>query len=637
MISFKNLELLAQDNCFSELYKEIIQEEDNAYQFWIDQRTLDCALPNLGSYDTAIAVLNKVLLACEEENDTTCLLKIYTDLGVAYYFKNDIPTSTAYYFEALNLSREFKSLKNSNQISTLLNNIGWNYLFVQDFEKAIEKIKMAIIHVPEHNQSLLARTYNNLGVAYSKVDSFDKSIEYYEKAFAINVGLMDTIEQQYNLNNIGNIYFYKGDNDMAISYYQKALKVNEEINNTEEMQNNHFNLGRAFLNMKKYETAEYHLIKSIDIAESMKDKYSKRYSIEVLIDLYEQLENYKDASHYYKELNSIRDSIEVSRSLYEVREIEAKNALVEKDKKNTALAKDNQIKELQIRNNRLNIAVISSIGLILIGVVLLLFLFLRKRTQEKKQLQELNAVINDQHTELVNKQRDLEQANKTITQINESLEERVQNKTQQLSVEKNLTDKLLNSLPGLFFFFEKKKENFELVRWNKNYESTTGYSKSELAGLNPFSFLDDQAKKIVKNQLDNAIHLSKIQFESRLKRKNGTLGNWYFVEGYYFEENNKEYYIGLSIDIEDKKRAEKELEFRSKALETQNEQLTSYAYYNAHKLRGPFCRIKGLLQLKELTAKDIIPDNVDELLDHSVLELENVINEIQELITPSEN
>jgi light-regulated signal transduction histidine kinase (bacteriophytochrome) len=39
---------------------------------------------------------------------------------------------------------------------------------------------------------------------------------------------------------------------------------------------------------------------------------------------------------------------------------------------------------------------------------------------------------------------------------------------------------------------------------------------------------------------------------------------------------------------------------RTQILEEQNQKLKDYAFYNAHTLRGPFCRIKGLVHLRQL-------------------------------------
>jgi hypothetical protein len=74
---------------------------------------------------------------------------------------------------------------------------------------------------------------------------------------------------------------------------------------------------------------------------------------------------------------------------------------------------------------------------------------------------------------------------------------------------------------------------------------------------------------------------------------------------------------------------------RTSELEEQNELLKKHAFFNAHLLRGPFCRVQGLLQLLP-EAKQ--PDN-EELrlkLNQSMAELDARIREIQKLVATKE-
>ena len=72
---------------------------------------------------------------------------------------------------------------------------------------------------------------------------------------------------------------------------------------------------------------------------------------------------------------------------------------------------------------------------------------------------------------------------------------------------------------------------------------------------------------------------------------------------------------------------------RTSELEEQNEKLKKHAFFNAHLLRGPFCRIQGLIQLQDLTG--IQPNETIEIklrLKNSVEELDSRIREIQKLV-----
>jgi len=79
-----------------------------------------------------------------------------------------------------------------------------------------------------------------------------------------------------------------------------------------------------------------------------------------------------------------------------------------------------------------------------------------------------------------------------------------------------------------------------------------------------------------------------------------------------------------------------EVKIRTHELEEQNEKLMGYAYYNAHLLRGPFCRIQGLIKLMTMMDdQKEISSEVLPRLDENIQELEHVISQIQ-LIVDSE-
>jgi hypothetical protein len=71
---------------------------------------------------------------------------------------------------------------------------------------------------------------------------------------------------------------------------------------------------------------------------------------------------------------------------------------------------------------------------------------------------------------------------------------------------------------------------------------------------------------------------------------------------------------------------------RTEALEKQNMQLSEYAFVNAHLLRGPLCRILGLVELLEFSKTGNDSKLVFEFLRQSTEELDGVVNKITSLL-----
>jgi hypothetical protein len=76
---------------------------------------------------------------------------------------------------------------------------------------------------------------------------------------------------------------------------------------------------------------------------------------------------------------------------------------------------------------------------------------------------------------------------------------------------------------------------------------------------------------------------------------------------------------------------EQKVQERTKVIEERNLKLETYAFYNAHKLRGPYCRILGLISLRKMVVA-AEREEVDRLLDLCLQELDQVILEIQHIV-----
>lgn len=109
----------------------------------------------------------------------------------------------------------------------------------------------------------------------------------------------------------------------------------------------------------------------------------------------------------------------------------------------------------------------------------------------------------------------------------------------------------------------------------------------------------------------------------------------YVVESYIDQLNQSHALIKQQKDDLNlmNRRLEQLVHQRTAELEAQNEKLRQHAFYNAHMLRGPFCRILGLVQLSELLGADHpeIPE-IQAKLQVSLNELDERIREIQRLV-----
>jgi PAS domain S-box-containing protein len=115
----------------------------------------------------------------------------------------------------------------------------------------------------------------------------------------------------------------------------------------------------------------------------------------------------------------------------------------------------------------------------------------------------------------------------------------------QLKNEKNLSDSLINSLPGLFYLFDTKGK---FLRWNKNVETVSGYSHEEIASIHPLDFYEREEKLIIKRAIEEVFEKGKAEVEANFYTKDKGKIPFYF-NGWVIEIKGEKCLIGTAIDI----------------------------------------------------------------------------------------
>ncbi|MBF0556214.1 MAG: tetratricopeptide repeat protein [Nitrospirae bacterium] len=134
-------------------------------------------------------------------------------------------------------------------VSILLNNLGYSFNTLGEYEKAIEYCEKALeidLASLGDKHPIVARDFNNIGGAWYSLGEHKKSIDYFEKALKIDlVSLGDKypiVATDYN--NIGAAWKYLDEHKKAIYYYEKALKIDLVL-----LGDKHSNVARDYNNI----------------------------------------------------------------------------------------------------------------------------------------------------------------------------------------------------------------------------------------------------------------------------------------------------------------------------------------------------------------------------------------------------
>lgn len=261
--------------------------------------------------------------------------------GLAHYFRNSNPDSTAFYAgKAATLSQQ---IRYTQGLAAALVNQGNAAILKGDYAAALhylQKSQTQYNRLLDKNdsdvvaQQGLARALATMGVVYTQQSNYFMALENYQKALKLyesakdkvsiskalnNIGIvyksqgnypkaLDYLKQSYRLQseikepnaamtltNIGAIYFENGKPAQAFDYYNRALKSFTEFPNPIGLALLNNYLGDYYRNQDNAAEAEIRYRKSLDLYEGMQNKFGASLALYNIGKLYASQQKYAEA------------------------------------------------------------------------------------------------------------------------------------------------------------------------------------------------------------------------------------------------------------------------------------------------------------------------------------------------------
>jgi PAS domain S-box-containing protein len=203
-----------------------------------------------------------------------------------------------------------------------------------------------------------------------------------------------------------------------------------------------------------------------------------------------------------------------------------------------------------------------------------------------------------------------------------------QNKIQQQIIkEKEISDNLINSLPGVFYMFNKEGK---YLRWNKNILQESGYTEEDLKSMNPLDFVPVDQQDVLMEKIQSVFTHGADTVEAEFLTKDGKKIPYYFT-GSYVKIDGEDCLMGVGYDMTEKLAYQQQLKDLASHLETIREEEQMRISREIHDELGQ--QLTGMkMQLNILKkAYEKGDDNIAEKIQETILLTDDTIRSVRKI------
>ncbi|NVK53845.1 MAG: sensor histidine kinase [Flavobacteriaceae bacterium] len=339
-------------------------------------RDLDMALPYL---DSAEVIYERL----QSNGD---LARVMNNRANAFNEMNRYEEAIDYLLKAIAYGELLENKESKDALlNSVYNNIGKNYLSLEDWPNAVKYTKMAVA-IPSSYQINNAHARLNLSNAYIGMDSSESALRFAEEAG----GIYEQVGFPYGViaakNNQGVALKNQGEMEKASLLFQECIDLSEAIDYPLGKLEGLINRSEILASKKQFSQA----ISEMKEAERLCNLYDDRQYLksvrENLAKLYEETGNTTNALTYFKAYKQLDDSLRSSENIKNVNDLLLKYETSEKEKQ---LAEQ----EVEIQTQKATLAVRNSqLTYLLSGLVIVLlggtFIYQRNRSRQRAALQQ---------------------------------------------------------------------------------------------------------------------------------------------------------------------------------------------------------------------------------------------------------
>ena len=297
-------------------------------------------------------------------------------ISVVFRKTDAIKSALDYSQKALQLAetvkKPSKGLKRSINVS--LNGIGNIYQTLEQYDLAIEQFKESMRLEEELGNKLgLAINYSNIAECYEAQGKLQEALENYSISLAYNEEIDSDKGRIICKNGIAHVFVHQGKTDEALDIFKAILPQAEVLSDKEIIALININMGWTLINLNRYEEAEIHLLKGLELGQKYNLPGEISEANRYLSDLSAKRGKHKEALEYYRTARRYDDEISNDRNLRYVNDMIVRYEANKQTDQIEALAIENEAVYQRLQKNKTTFLISGIILIFLAGLFYILY------------------------------------------------------------------------------------------------------------------------------------------------------------------------------------------------------------------------------------------------------------------------
>ncbi len=346
---------------------------------FLAERLTDAAYcyQELGIYEKALELNRASLLIHQKLKNNVEIGNNLCNIGTNYFFRAQYDKAIEYFSKTLELDRESGD---SSAIAISLNNLGMVYSRWGKHELALRFYNDALSYTS--TESKKAIKLSNIGMAYYHMKEYDRALQFLNDALKIDTKYRQEIKIGIRKNEIGTILAAKGQYDESIRLLEEALEIFKKAGISDSQCIVLSDIGDIYRKTGQKAKAEASYIESAKIASEFNQLQNLGRNYKGLYEMAEEKGDFRKAFTYYKLFTKANDSVFNIQKHEQIARFEILYETGKKEKENQLLLQD-----IEMEKKAQRVAFIAIIGLSLF--VLLILSLYRTKSKNLKQNQLL--------------------------------------------------------------------------------------------------------------------------------------------------------------------------------------------------------------------------------------------------------